>query len=287
MKQKGFFSLFLVCLTLLTGCAGSPSAGTAEELPPKGSTADSGITLVDEPPWFVTCRIVDGAENDTLVLAEQGDGGTGVYTLSTAALGPEALPEEPLRSGQLINVYYGAFTESWPMEFGGVTSIEILEGGFDDRCVLYLDVLEDLWEIDSGLNSGVEVLGVDLSQTSLSPSEQSAVAWTFAESHGANLAEGSLDELTEQGYITATPLSISGSGVDLNEPEHFSYEWKNGCHFSITEQPMEGSYNLTPVTFDAMKWRSSLGAYLFCDCTAVQSALGEWSDYRIGSETIS
>ena len=137
--MKRFFSLFLVCLTLLTGCAGSPSAGTAEELPPKGSTADSGITLVDEPPWFVTCRIVDGAENDTLVLAEQGDGGTGVYTLSTAALGPEALPEEPLRSGQLINVYYGAFTESWPMEFGCVTSIEILQhfcmdGYFEKIC---------------------------------------------------------------------------------------------------------------------------------------------------------
>ena len=50
---------------------------------------------------------------------------------------------------------------------------------------------------------------------------------------------------------------------------------------------MEGTYNLTPVTFDAQKWRSSLGAYFFCDCTAVQSALGEWSEYQIGSEAIS
>ena len=50
---------------------------------------------------------------------------------------------------------------------------------------------------------------------------------------------------------------------------------------------MEDTYSLTPVTFDAQKWRSSLGAYFFSNCTAVQSALGEWSDYTIGSEMIS
>jgi hypothetical protein len=50
---------------------------------------------------------------------------------------------------------------------------------------------------------------------------------------------------------------------------------------------MEGTYSLTPVTFDAWKWRSSLGAYWFCDCTSVQSALGEWDGYSIGSEVIS
>ena len=194
---------------------------------------------------------------------------------------------EPLQNGQLIDVYYGAFTESWPMNFGGVTAIEIVNGGFDDRCVLYLDVLEDLWNVDSGLNDGVEVIGVDLSQANLSPSEQTAVAWVFAGNHGAESVEGSVADLVEQGWITATPLSISGSGIDLTEPQHYFYEWKNGCHFSITEQPMEGTYSLTPVTFDAQKWRSSLGAYFFCDCTAVQSALGEWSKYQIGSEAIS
>ena len=173
------------------------------------------------------------------------------------------------------------------MEFGGISAIEILEGGFDNRATLYLDVLEDLWEVDSGLNSSVEIIGMDLTQTSLSPAEQAAVGWIFAGKHGAEVVDGTVDELVEQGWITATPLSISGSGLDLNEPQHFFYEWKNGCHFSITEQPLEGTYSLTPVTFDAMKWRSSLGAYIFCDCTAVQSALGEWSDYHIGSEAIS
>ena len=272
--------LLLLCL-LAAGCAPQ----TEQPIPvlpfEEEETCGPGV------PYTITCRIITGAESGNLLLAEHGDAGSGVYTLSTSVLPDGTLPDQPLQDGQLIRVYYGAFAESWPMQFGGVTAIEIVDGGMDDRCALYLRVLEDLWEKDSGLNGGVEVIGVDLSQTSLSPSEQSAVAWAFAGNHEANLAEGSLEDLTEQGYITATPLSSTGSGADLNDPKYYFYAWENGCHFSITEQPMEGTYSLTPVTFEAQKWRSSLGAYFFSNCTAVQSALGKWSDYTIGSEMIS
>ena len=34
------------------------------------------------------------------------------------------------------------------MRFGTVASVRILEDGFDDLCRLYLDVLNDLWEVD-------------------------------------------------------------------------------------------------------------------------------------------
>jgi len=232
-------------------------------------------------------RIVDGDLSGRLLLAEQGAEAVSVYTLSADALTFKPKWAEPLRSGQLINVYYDSFTEGWPMNFGGVSAIEIVEGGFDDRCALYLRVLEDLWEKDSGLNEGVEVIGADLSRTSLNPAERSAVAWAFAEAHGANLLEDSLEHLLEQGVITAHPLTSSGSGADLADPKHFFYEWETGLHFSITEQELEGVYSLTPVTFDARKWRSSLGAYFFSDCTALQNAVGEWSEYHIGAEMIS
>ena len=284
--MKKWIFLLTLCL-LMTGCA-SPSAPAEEVLPPTcAETPAEDPTCGPGVPYRMTCRIVAGTESGHLLLAEHDETGRGIYTLSMDSLTFEPQFTEPLRNGQLIDVYYGAFTESWPMNFGGVTAIEIVNGGFDDRCVLYLDVLEDLWNVDSGLNDGVEVIGVDLSQTNLSPSEQTAVAWVFAGNHGAESVEGSVADLVEQGWITATPLSISGSGIDLTEPQHYFYEWKNGCHFSITEKPMEGTYNLTPVTFDAQKWRSSLGAYFFCDCTAAQSALGEWSEYQIGSEAIS
>ena len=285
MKKVPFVFALLFCL-LLAGCAAQPEQAPSE-LPAPEQDSPAEQEPIDQSPPPLTLRIVTGAESGQLLLAEPSGTGSGVYTLSTASLPDGILPEQPLQDGQLIRVYYGAFAESWPMQFGGVSAIETVNGGTDDRCALYLRVLEDLWEKDSGLNDGVEFIGVDLSQTSLTPSEQSAVAWAFAGNHSAEVVTGSIAELTEQGYITATPISSTGSGADLNEPKHYFYSWENGCHFSITEQPMEDTYSLTPVTFDAQKWRSSLGAYFFSDCTAVQSALGQWSDYSIGSEMIS
>lgn len=293
------WSLFLTlyfCLCLLAGCGGGTPGGatshpqadgtptqTTDESPASGELS----APVDEAPWFVTLRIVSGADSGQLLLAENGEAATAIYTLDINSLSFVPDFDAPLRNGQLLNVYYDSFTEGWPMCFGGVSSLEAVEGGFDDRCALYLQVLEDLWAVDSALNEGIERVGVDLSQTSLSPAERAAVGWAFAANHGVEVAEGTLNSLIEQGDISAYPLTLSGSGTDLTEPKHYFYEWENGCHFSITEQPMEGVYSLVPVTFDARKWRSSLGAYYFSDCTALQNAMGEWSDYHIGAEMIS
>ena len=166
--------------------------------------------------------------------------------------------------------YDGTVLETWPAQLGGVTAVETARGGFDDRCALYLQVLEDLWEVDSGLNGDVTYIGVDLSATSLTDSERAAVAWAFAGKHGGELVTDTWDELADQGYIDRENLY-----------------WEDGILFSITEKEMEGVYSLTPVTFDAQKWRSGLGAYFFCDCTSVQTAGGHWDGYSIGSEAIS
>ena len=66
--------------------------------------------------------------------------------------------------------------------------------------------------------------------------------------------------------------------------------WEEGCLFTITEQEtgdneLNGARNT--VTFDAQKWRSALGAYFFCDCTASQDIDGRWGDYTVGSQAIS
>ena len=284
MKKWCLFLGLYFCLALLAGCVGSVPNHTEESPPTNDST--TSVTIEDGAPWFMTLRIVEGAETGTLVLAENGEAGSGIYTLSLEQMDSEFQLAEPLRNGQLINVYYEAMTETWPMGFSGVSAIEPVEGGFDNRTTLYLTVLEDLWTVDSALNSDVEYIGMDLTQTSLNPAEQAAVSWVFAGKHGAQPVMGVLSELIEQGWITATPLTTSGSGTDLDDPKYYFYEWENGCHFSIVEQSVEGTYSLTPVTFDAQKWRSSLGAYMFCDCTSVQSALGEWGEYHIGSEVI-
>ena len=163
--------------------------------------------------------------------------------------------------------------ETWPAQLGGVTAVETARGGFDDRCALYLQVLEDLWEVDSGLNGELTYIGVDLSETSLSESERSAVAWAFAGRHGGELVTGTWEELADQGYIDRENLY-----------------WEDGILFTITEKEEPVYFmpeGMAAVTFDAEKWRSGLGAYFFCDCTSVQSADGHWDGYSVGSEAIS
>ena len=61
--------------------------------------------------------------------------------------------------------------ETYPGRLAEVTAVNIRSDGFDDRCALYLRVLNDLWAVDEGLNSDVALISVDLSETSLTESE--------------------------------------------------------------------------------------------------------------------
>ena len=205
--------------------------------------------------------------NDGSLLLAGTDGDPNIYILTLEdAANPAA--------GTLVEVTYdGTILETWPAQLGGVTAVKTAEDGFDDRCALYLQVLEDLWEVDSGLNGELTYIGVDLSETSLSESERSAVAWAFAGRHGGELVTGTWEELADQGYIDRENLY-----------------WEDGILFTITEKEEPVYFmpeGMAAVTFDAEKWRSGLGAYFFCDCTSVQSADGHWDGYSAGSEAIS
>lgn len=41
------------------------------------------------------------------------------------------------------------------------------------------------------------------------------------------------------------------------------------------------------VSFDAQKWRTSLGAYIFSRCTALRPDGGAWTAYTVGAEIVS
>lgn len=179
---------------------------------------------------------------------------------------------------------------TFPAQFGNVSAVEHTRTERDDRCGLYLRVLEDLWAVDEGLNGDITKLGVDLSSvTDLSESEKSAVAWAFGNAHGLTPVEGTWDELKEQGYFTAQPLEGDGA------PEGAAfYHWEDGALFSIRTNE-DAAWSLPDIAegsppvltaFDAQKWRSGLGAYFFQDCTAVQADDGTWT-YTVGSEAIS
>lgn len=240
-----------------------------------GQVNDFENTMYSEEN-IVRCRVVDSADGELLLANVDGKAGD-VYRLSTKDTdiiteSGEAVTDSEIEPGSLIEISYnGNIEETFPAQLCGVTEIKVLDmGGFDNLCSLYLDVLEDLWQVDSALNSDIDIIGVDLSKTRLLPAEQSALAWRFGELHGKEIVQGTWQELVEQGYIDGEALY-----------------WENGCLFSVTEKEMEGAYSLNVVKFDAEKWRSGLGAYYFGDCTSVQSALGKWGKYKISWEAIS
>ena len=273
-----------LCLGLLAGCGGG-----------EPGTSDDGSVTTELPEYpTLTCRIVDGAEDGDLLLAELN--GDGVYRIGVTEDTPVTLDGESasanhLEDGMPITITYdGLVQESYPAGLGEIYGIAAYSlgteqnpaGGYYDLCGLYLQVLEDLWNADSGLNGGVEIIGLDLSQApgGLTESEQAALAWRFGELHGAQVVTGTYEELADQGYITGEPLG-DGSAEFL--------EWENGILFSITGSDGQAgtAYSLPALSFDAEKWRSSLGAYRFNDCFCLWPESGSWSTYSVGSEMIS
>jgi len=306
-----------LCLCLLSACGGgtaepyakAPDRGgetvrTLEE-PSMDAPADSPAPPAEhEDAASFTCRIVDGAEDGELLLARLCRcPGPEVCRLSAGEI-PVTLDGEPadasvLEDGMPIEISYdGNVLETFPAQLGEVYSITAWSrgqrenpGGTEyDLCGLYLQVLDDLWNKDPGLNDGITVAGLDLSTAPgvLAESEKAAIAWRFGETHGVEVVTGTFEELNEQGYFTASPISTPAP----EEGEDFSQmwvQWDDGCLFSITlnEDHEDEVYSLPTLFFNAEKWRSPLGAYCFYDCSAGWAEMGTWNGYSIGSEMIS
>lgn len=290
--QKRTITAAVLLLTLLAGC--SAPAGEASD---PSSTTPVGTETpapAGEDSAEMICRLV----GDSL-LAEGEDGpygGTAIFTFGTDGDTIVTVDGEPaqvsdLRPGMLLTVTWnGMVAESYPGQLGTVYAISADSGDTDDRCGLCLQVLEDLWVADPGLNEGVIQVGVDLSGlTGLTQSEKNAVAWAFGQAHGLEVVTGTLEDLREDGYFT--PMTEPAEGY---EDSLALYQWEDGVHFTITTDS-DAVWNLPalepgeepPVltAFDAQKWRSGLGAYFFSNCTAQRAADGTWT-YTVGSEAI-
>lgn len=258
--------LVLALALLLAGCSAAPAGETST--PPTrnpGETETPGPAA--EGSAVMTARLV---EDGLLAEGEDGPyGGTAILTFGVdedTAITVDGQPAraDDLKPGMLLTVTWnGMVAESYPGQLGSVYAISADSGDTDDRCGLYLQVLEDLQDADPGLNTELEELGVDFSGlTDLTESEKAALAWVFGNAHGLIPITGTWDELVEQGYIDGENLVWNGSG----------------CLFSLTGSAEEG--------FTAEKWASGLGIYIFSNCTAQQNADGTWS-YTVGAEAIS
>ena len=287
----------ILCLCLLTGCGRTDSTGNTcrtAEAPGESMVSDtmggSGEKAVSAGETF---RIIQ-EQPENLLLAKTDGNSADVYTLSLRDVEltldgnafdrnePGAYQDLPGKTltGALVEVACDLVLETYPGQLAEVTAVNIRSDGFDDRCALYLRVLNDLWAVDEGLNSDITMLSMDLSQTGLSDSEQAAVAWAFGGEHGiSQVLSLNYEQLAAEGYLTGADPDSDGIPC-----------WEDGCLFTITEQEtgdneLNGARNT--VTFDAQKWRSALGAYFFADCTAEQALDGHWGDYTVGSEAIS
>lgn len=260
-----------------------------------GGETGSGIGADGEnlPGETLTLRIVDGAESGNLVLA--GNGAGEVYTMSVGDadvfIDGTLSNASVLEDGMLAEIRYtGGIMETWPGQIGNVESVSVYSKGtqqnplgqYYDLCGLYLQVLNDLWDVDSGLNGGAAYVSVDLSEApgDLTEGEKEAIAWIFAGAHGVDVLTLTYQELAEQGYL---------SEYDFLDDEHKVYEWQDGVLFSIMARTdgQDEVYSLPVLQFNAEKWRSPLGAYFFEDCKAVWSESGSWNSYSVGAEAIS
>ena len=279
--KKAVLSAITLCLALLTGCGTSTgSVVTSSPTPPESTPSDNDLPGVEM--WEMTCRVVDGAESGTLILAEGEDGpydGTGIFTFAVGDtpvwIDGEEKTAADLADGMLVTVCWnGLVAESYPAQLGETYSLRAESKDTDDRCGLYLQVLEDLWEVDSGLNTDLEELGVDLSGlTDLSDSEKAAITWAFGWSHGLIPITGTLDEIWKAGYLT--PMTEPAEGY---EDSVALYGWEGGCLFTLSGSADDN--------FQAEKWASGLGAYSFNDCTAKMGQDGSWT-YTVGAQAIS
>ena len=311
---------FVLCLSLLTGCTPPPPPtptldGETGWPAPSSAVPESPTSLTrDEVPAWISCRIVDGAEEGELLLAEldrplndrelNHHDGKSVYRLPLAGetvtvtemvpisvyLDGQPARFSDLKDGMNVEVSFnGVVMETFPAQLGEAYELHAYSigteqspgGSFYDLCGLYLQVLSDLWSTDHGLNSDISLAGLDLSKApgGLLESEKTALCWRFGEKHGVEVIQGTYEELAEEGRF----VSLS------DDPEHPLYHWEDGCLFSITAaQGHEEETDSLPVLFfDAQKWRSPLGAYFFEDCSVVWPERGTWSGYQVRNQAIS
>ena len=215
----------------------------------------------------MTCRIADGAEDGSLLLAGQGED-TGLYRLNAADLpvtldGEEASAAD-LRDGMLVTVYYtGGVLETYPAGFSQPTLLAAVSEGADDRAGLALQALEDPWSEDTALNENIEQLSVYIDEALVpNAAERAAAAWSFAEQHQLP-APLTYDwkELCDEGYVNEEELS-----------------WEKGCYLELKAE--KGSGQGRTLRFDAQKWRGGLAAIFYEGCTAKQDKSGGWTYER-------
>lgn len=293
--MKRILTLLLSCILILGLTACKEKTPTEPVTPPPPGGDGPSQPVEEEEAGNLTLRLVDGAETGTLLLA--GEGAGEVYTLTVGdipvLMDGGSADASVLEDGMELEITYnGTVLETFPGRLGGVTAISAPAqrpgGTYYDLCGLYLQVLNDLWDKDPGLNEGAEYVSVDLSRApgDLTEGEKAAIVWTFAADHNVEGLQLTAEELQKEGWLKEKEFCIESEPP--TEMKTIS-SWENGILFTIMahETGEKEASSLPILRFDAMKWRDSLASYFFEDCRCVWPEFGTWEAYQIGNEAIS
>ena len=263
MKNYLFIALFICSLFLSAGC-------TEEKSGDHNSTNNALDSAdINQKPSVQSEKIIKGKiikiENDMLLIADTEDK-SGLYQISTKKFLGDI---SKITTGDIVEIGFdGTILEIYPSIIANVDYIIFLKNG-EDFVGLYYDILMQLYETDLELNSGIDFIALDLTKdNNLLDSEKTALLhllWSKTQKQ-TNLA--TYEELLSENFIT------------VDENSNYA-QFKTGILFKLETSELEQE----KFTFNAEKWRSSLGAYFFTNCEA-RKENGTWV-YEIGTEMIS
>ncbi|MBH1940811.1 DUF3221 domain-containing protein [Mobilitalea sibirica] len=161
-----------------------------------------------------------------------------------------------------IKIYYGGeIMESYPAQIRA-TSIERI--GVNVLLDGYLALIDDIYNIDTGLNHDITTIAFDTTQWSnISQTEKELMFTLVQEEYGMEVIEGTFEELAEEGII---------------DKENLNFE--KGILIKISN--IEYNEKKKTITCAIEKWRSGLGAIGAEDVKAKYDD-GDWDITKQGN----
>lgn len=162
---------------------------------------------------------------------------------------------DKLQVGDPISVVYGGeIMESYPAQIGAV-SITLTED--KELMEAYKAVIDDIYQEDSGLNSDISLIALDLSDiTDLTEEELDKLANMVEADYNIDVIRATYKELIEQGLVDEDKLYFeTGILINIIEPKYDKEEML--------------------LTYGIEKWRSGLGA-IGSNNASARFEDGEW-----------
>ncbi len=193
---------------LLTGCGTIENPLVAKQTK---SPEDTGLTKQEEVYTF-QAEVLD-ADVSLLVAPDKDSNEARSSDKISVSIASENLKNangdtitmEEVRSGDIVQItYQGVILESYPAQ---ITADSIEVTGHNDLIDGYLALIDNIYQVDSGLNSEIEMIALDTTGwTGLTEIEKEMIFSLVQDAYGFETKEGTFDELAEQGLIDKDQL---------------------------------------------------------------------------------